>query len=476
MNNIITLGELGKVRMCKRVLKHQTSEDESIPFYKISTFGDNAQVFISKELYREFKDKYPYPKVGDVLISAAGTIGKTVIFDGQPSYFQDSNIVWIENDETIVTNSFLYYFYQTSPWVSTNGSTIKRLYNDNLRSINISYPKLENQKQIAKVLSDLDAKIEVNNQINQQLEAIAKTLYDYWFVQFDFPTTNVSSSAVENISDTPKPYKSSGGTMVYNEELKREIPDGWESGTFGDYTKAKGGYAFKSAWWTETGLSVIKIKDIDENYSIDISNCSYVGNDKLERCQEFQAKAGDVLLAMTGATVGKFGIVPKSDIPILVNQRVAHYRLGENPIEKLPYLINSLSQDYFRETIFVVASGAAQPNISSDQLDAIPLVKPPKEIIQTFNKKLVDSYEKILNNKAENQKLTELRDWLLPMLMNGQIKIKSKIKSKSNATSSESREVVGANVKPYTIDEYMEVEEQLNKVAERGEVYKKGKG
>lgn len=269
------------------------------------------------------------------------------------------------------------------------------------------------QKQIAKVLSDLDAKIEVNNKINQQLESMAKTLYDYWFVQFDFPDKN------------GKPYKSAGGKMVYNEELKREIPDGWEDGTFGDYSNAKGGYAFKSAWWIEDGLPVIKIKDIDENYSIDLANCSYVGIDKLERCKDFQANPGDVLLAMTGATVGKFGIVPKSDIPILVNQRVAHYRLGKEPIRKLPYLINSLSQDYFRETIFIVASGAAQPNISSDQLDAIPLVRPKAEVIDTFNDRLSTSYEKILNNKSENQILTELRDWLLPMLMNGQVTVNS---------------------------------------------------
>ena len=409
-------------------------------------FSNNSWYFSDLEL-----EDNKYCDFGDLLFAWSASFGPRIWKGNKTIYHYH---IWkMVVDDNEIDKLYLYYYLHNkslSFMSSTHGSIMLHLTKSFMSDLLVQYPKeVIYQKQIAKVLSDLDAKIEVNNKINQQLEAMAKTLYDYWFVQFDFPTTNVSSSAVENSSATTKPYKSSGGKMIYNEELKREIPNGWESGVFGDYVKAKGGYAFKSAWWTDNGLSVIKIKDIDESYSIDISNCSYVGNDKLERCKDFQAKAGDVLLAMTGATVGKFGIVPKSDIHILVNQRVAHYRLGDNPVEKLPYLIKSLSQDYFRETIFVVASGAAQPNISSDQLDAIPLVKPKQEIIDSFNKKLASSYEKILNNKAENQKLVELRDWLLPMLMNGQVQV----------NSSDAGAVAGG----------------LGMVAESGVEYKKGK-
>ena len=223
-NNIDSciLGELGKVSMCKRVLKHQTTENGDIPFYKISTFGGKSDTFISNELYNSFREKYSYPKMGDILISAAGTIGKTVIFDGAPSYFQDSNIVWIANDERKVINSYLYYYYLTKPWIATSGSTIKRLYNDNIRNLVITYPEIQIQKKITKVLSNIDAKIELNNKINTELEAMAKLIYDYWFVQFDFPNEN------------GKPFKSSGGLMIYNQELKREIPEGWEVGVFKD--------------------------------------------------------------------------------------------------------------------------------------------------------------------------------------------------------------------------------------------------
>lgn len=218
------LGEIGKVRMCRRVLKEQTSENERIPFYKISTFGGQPDTYISLDLFNEFVEKYSYPQKGEILISAAGTVGKTVIFDGKPSYFQDSNIVWIENDEKIITNKYLYYFYQTKPWQTTNGSTITRIYNDDLRSIKLTFPEsTEIQQKITSVLSALDDKIELNNRINAELEEMAKMLYDYWFVQFDFPDAN------------GKPYKSSGGKMVSNEVLKRKVPEGWDVTVFDNW-------------------------------------------------------------------------------------------------------------------------------------------------------------------------------------------------------------------------------------------------
>lgn len=211
--------------------------------------------------------------------------------------------------------------------------------------------------------------------------------------------------------------------MVYNTELKREIPFGWLVGCFGDYSKLKGGFAFKSSWWTDKGLKVIKIKDINEDYSLSIDKCSIVDENKYEITKNYEAFSGDVVIAMTGATVGKFGIVPKTEKPILVNQRVGLFKLGKNPTSRLPFLINSLNQDYFRQTVFVLANGAAQPNISSDQIDAIPLVIPELEIIEKFNSKFQYFYDKMMKNIEENQQLTELRDWLLPMLMNGQVTV-----------------------------------------------------
>lgn len=151
-----TLGELGKVSMCKRVMKNETSRTGDIPFYKIGTFGKAPDAFIPKETYQEFKKKYPYPKKGDVLISASGTIGRGVVYDGEPAYFQDSNIVWIDNDEEQVLNEYLYQFYKVCDWRPSKGATISRLYNDDLRRIKIAFPDVREQRQLVEHMVELD--------------------------------------------------------------------------------------------------------------------------------------------------------------------------------------------------------------------------------------------------------------------------------------------------------------------------------
>lgn len=153
-----TLGDIGKVSMCKRILKKQTFATDGIPFYKIGTFGKKANAFIPNEIYQEFKEKYSFPKKGDILISASGTIGRRVIYDGKPAYFQDSNIVWIDNDEKQVLNEYLYMFYEACDWNPSKGATISRLYNDDLRRIKIPYPKsLHEQKRIISILDQVFA-------------------------------------------------------------------------------------------------------------------------------------------------------------------------------------------------------------------------------------------------------------------------------------------------------------------------------
>jgi type I restriction enzyme S subunit len=160
------LGDIGNPKMCKRIFKDQTKPVGDIPFYKIGTFGKEPDAFISKEIYTEYKEKYSFPKIGDILISASGTIGRRVKYDGKPAYFQDSNIVWIDNDEKQVLNEFLFEFYGACNWSSTKGATISRLYNDNLKSIKITFPKsLEQQQTIVQQLDALRAE-------TQKLEAI----------------------------------------------------------------------------------------------------------------------------------------------------------------------------------------------------------------------------------------------------------------------------------------------------------------
>lgn len=155
-----TLGELGKVCMCKRIMKHQTSPEGDIPFYKIGTFGKSPNAFIDNETYISFKEKYSFPKVGDILISASGTIGRRVIYDGEPAYFQDSNIVWIDNTEDLVSNDYLYHFYGVCNWNPSKGATISRLYNADLRRIEISFPNIKTQKLLVEKMVALQNNFE----------------------------------------------------------------------------------------------------------------------------------------------------------------------------------------------------------------------------------------------------------------------------------------------------------------------------
>ncbi|HOB51123.1 MAG TPA: restriction endonuclease subunit S [Acidobacteriota bacterium] len=150
-----TLGKIGKVSMCKRIFKEETTATGDIPFYKIGTFGKEPDAFISSQTYNEYRARYPFPKKGDILISASGTIGRRVRYDGEPAYFQDSNIVWIDNDERQVSNDYLYHFYGACEWNSTKGATISRLYNDNLRQIAIAFP--ESSQEQRRIVTQLDS-------------------------------------------------------------------------------------------------------------------------------------------------------------------------------------------------------------------------------------------------------------------------------------------------------------------------------
>ena len=176
----ISLGDIGSICMCKRILKSQTNTVSGVPFYKIGTFGKEADAYISQEIFNEYRSKYNFPKKGDVLISAAGTIGRTVVYDGKPAYFQDSNIVWIDNDESIVLNSYLRYCYELKPWKASEGGTIPRLYNDNIAKAVIAVPSIEEQKRVVSILDRFDAICnDLTSGLPAEIEARQKQ-YEYY--------------------------------------------------------------------------------------------------------------------------------------------------------------------------------------------------------------------------------------------------------------------------------------------------------
>ena len=176
------LKELSSVQMCKRIFKSETRGKGEIPFYKIGTFGGIPDAFISQVLYDEYQQKYPYPEVLDILISASGTIGRTVIYNGEKAYYQDSNIIWLKIDKSKLSNKFLVYFYEISKWNNIEGSTIKRLYNSDILSTVIRFPSLKEQNAIGNFFKQLDDTLVLQTRQLQTLKNLKQTFLEKMFV------------------------------------------------------------------------------------------------------------------------------------------------------------------------------------------------------------------------------------------------------------------------------------------------------
>lgn len=175
------LGNLGSVAMNRRIFKDQTSETGDIPFYKIGTFGSEPDAFISRSLFEQYKSKYPYPEKGDILISASGSIGRTVEYLGKNEYFQDSNIVWLKHDERVL-NLFLKYFYIIVKWSGLEGSTIQRLYNKSILDTSISLPSPKEQEKIGNYFKNLDNLLTLHQGELGKLKNLKKAMLGKMFV------------------------------------------------------------------------------------------------------------------------------------------------------------------------------------------------------------------------------------------------------------------------------------------------------
>ena len=269
-------------------------------------------------------------------------------------------------------------------------------------------PKLNVQKSISNTLFNLDKKIELNNKINKELEAMAKTLYDYWFVQFDFPDEN------------GKPYKSSGGKMVYNEELKREIPEGWEAANLKNNPLTK---ILKPKIDNFEGnkiyLATADIQDKNINFNAEVINY----NNRPSRAN-MQPITNSIWFAKMKNSKKNLCCADYSQ-EFLDNFILSTGFMGlKCKIEALEYLWGFVDNDYFETVKDKLANGATQEAINNDDLIFIKLLIPSDNVLKKYHLQMKSIYQKIYNNKIQNQELSTLRDWLLPMLMNGQVKVK----------------------------------------------------
>lgn len=343
-----------------------------------------------------FIDSYKVQGPG-VIIGRKGSVGAVKFSDKNYTPTDTSYYLKIK-DESSDDIKFWYYYLQLLGLDKLNThSSVPGLSRDVAYLISVSPPAIQNQKRIAAILSILDAKIYLNNQINAELEKMAKTIYDYWFVQFDFPDAN------------GKPYKSSGGKMVWNEELKREIPARWTDGELNDIANITMGQSPLGESYNEKGDGMIFYQ-----------GCTDFGN-RFPTVRKFTtqptryAKEGDILLSVR-APVGTLNIAKEN---CCIGRGLAAFNSKDNCIAYLFGVLTNLKQIFDRRNV----DGTTFGSITKDDLFTLKVVRPEDGVLKKYNEIINPVFQKQNKIEFENQKLTELRDWLLPMLMNGQVKV-----------------------------------------------------
>jgi type I restriction enzyme, S subunit len=280
--------------------------------------------------------------------------------------------------------------FDRNAWFYTDADVRGGLHWKAFCDMQLPVPHIDTQRQIVAEYNVIQNRIALNQQLIQKLEDTAQTIYKQWFVDFEFP------------DDNGKPYLSNGGAMVWNETLQKEIPLGWEVLSIGSYSKVKSGFAFKSELWQKTGCPVIKIGSISNN-TIDCNSLDFINPNNIEIAKNYKVQQGDIVIAMTGATIGKIGLVPELNSTVLVNQRVGIFNLGKNPIEKTAFLYFNLLSNFVQNEINNVGGDSAQANISNSQIDNIKILFPTNKIINSFNMLCKPIIKMILNQIKSNQ-------------------------------------------------------------------------
>lgn len=383
---------------------------DGFPMPSVKDMTDNGFDYtnckkISESDFLKLKNSNCSPKLGDVLIAKDGSYLKHCFsFNGEEEIAILSSIAIFRPNVNIIDSIFLEYLFR-SPAIKSlatgyvSGVAVPRIVLKDFKKIQLPIPSLETQKRIASILSAYDDLIENNLKRIKLLEETAQNIYKEWFVNFRFP--NYEHTAFDAESG---------------------LPVGWRKGRISDLCDVKSGYAFKSKDWQSEGNPVIKIKNITNN-TVDINDCDYVDDEVAKNAEKFELFEGDVLIAMTGATVGKVGLIPKIEKRIYINQRVGLFR-PFSELENNVYLVFSFFMtDEAQKQILNFAGGAAQPNISSSQISDVELNIGSSEILIMFESKIQPIMFQIQTLYSQNQKLKEARDILLPRLMNRTIEV-----------------------------------------------------
>ena len=370
------LGDECEIQMCKRILAQQTTPKGEVPFFKIGTIGGQPDAYISYELFNLFKEKYNYPQKGEILISCAGTVGRCVRFDGNPAYFQDSNIVWPRNTQCAYTNDFLFYILSNQNWKHLNTTTIVRIYNDDLRSLKIHYPSIEEQKKITRLLVLIDERIATQNKIIDNLQSLIKGLND---------------SFHDGIQGTPISFDQIG--------------------------RSYSGLSGKSGDDFGQGSPFITYLNVYQNNIVNEKQIDLVAIDANE--SQNTVSYGDVLFTLSSETPEETGIgcvYLGSSGKYYLNSFCFGVTITHPDKVYPPYLAYLVSSSKFRKFVYPLAQGSTRFNLQKSdfmrkQFTLLPIEKQKEiaTILDTLNNRL--SVECKLNELYKSQK-----DYLLRKL------------------------------------------------------------
>jgi restriction modification system DNA specificity subunit len=366
-------------------------------FLSISSL-DNGSLDLSKSAFISDKDfikwtKRVQPQKGDLLFSYETRLGEAALMPDNLQACLGRRMGLLRPKKDKVIPQYLLFAYLSPEFQKVirkntiKGATVDRIALNELGNFPIYIPDLKTQQSIAAVLSALDKKIALNKQINARLEEMAKTLYDYWFVQFDFPDAN------------GKPYKSSGGEMIFDETLKREIPKGWEVKSLGDWAEIRKGTLITEKTANTNGDIKVISAGVDFSYYHDVAN----------------RPKNTITISASGANAGFVNFWRE---PIFACDCTT---ITNSVIGRTLYILNFLKivQDF----IYQQARGSAQPHVYPKDIEGLKIIVPPDSLLKNFSE-FVDNWNlKIANNEKQNHQLTQLRDFLLPMLMNGQVSV-----------------------------------------------------
>ncbi|MDA7836723.1 restriction endonuclease subunit S [Salibacteraceae bacterium] len=383
--------------------------ENGIPIVNQRCIRENTINFDTARLSSKDKKitEVKFLQVGDTVINSTGvgTLGRTAFVKklDQPSS-ADTHVTIVRPDKTKVNPKFLSLYLNSQEDIIENmgkGATGQtELSAKDLNELKVFHPKsLQTQKRIADILSAYDDLIENNLKRINLLEQAAQNIYKEWFVHLRFP----------GHENTP-----------INEETG--LPEGWEYGVVSDLCEVKSGYAFKSKQWKKEGNPVIKIKNINNN-TVSLNDSGFVDDEVADIAKKYELFSGDVVIAMTGATVGKVGLIPKIDKRIYLNQRVGLFRPLSEANNNIALVFSFFLTDDSQQQVLNFAQGAAQPNISGSEIGNIKLNIADSKVLSEFNKLTKPSIDLIQTLYGQTQKLKAARDILLPRLMNRTIEV-----------------------------------------------------